>query len=208
MIACQRPEATRVAGYNAWQKLKRQVRKGEKGIRILAPIVRSKKDKDKDLIELRATVTTALDAWLAKTESKRTRVAYRKDVEQFLEFLGINPSHIEYMTQVLPVDVTDWRDSLLRSGGRLDANGLAHPASNATVARKMTAIRSFFSFLQSYGYRGANPAHPHFVSTPKAPDEGQTPAIPLKQMTQLLTCLLYTSPSPRDQRGSRMPSSA
>ena len=25
---------------------------------------------------------------------------------------------------------------------------------------------------------------------------------------QLLICLLYTSPSPRDQRGSRMPSSA
>ena len=25
---------------------------------------------------------------------------------------------------------------------------------------------------------------------------------------QLFTCLLYTSPSPRDQRGSRMPSSA
>ena len=27
-------------------------------------------------------------------------------------------------------------------------------------------------------------------------------------LSQLLTCLLYTSPSPRDQRGSRMPSSA
>ena len=27
-------------------------------------------------------------------------------------------------------------------------------------------------------------------------------------LTQLETCLLYTSPSPRDQRGSRMPSSA
>ena len=26
--------------------------------------------------------------------------------------------------------------------------------------------------------------------------------------TKLVTCLLYTSPSPRDQRGSRMPSSA
>ena len=25
---------------------------------------------------------------------------------------------------------------------------------------------------------------------------------------QIITCLLYTSPSPRDQRGSRMPSSA
>ena len=28
------------------------------------------------------------------------------------------------------------------------------------------------------------------------------------QNTRILTCLLYTSPSPRDQRGSRMPSSA
>ena len=28
------------------------------------------------------------------------------------------------------------------------------------------------------------------------------------KMRQVLTCLLYTSPSPRDQRGSRMPSSA
>ena len=27
-------------------------------------------------------------------------------------------------------------------------------------------------------------------------------------MKYLTTCLLYTSPSPRDQRGSRMPSSA
>ena len=27
-------------------------------------------------------------------------------------------------------------------------------------------------------------------------------------LAQLLACLLYTSPSPRDQRGSRMPSSA
>ena len=30
----------------------------------------------------------------------------------------------------------------------------------------------------------------------------------LKKDVQLSSCLLYTSPSPRDQRGSRMPSSA
>ena len=30
----------------------------------------------------------------------------------------------------------------------------------------------------------------------------------VKTMKQDITCLLYTSPSPRDQRGSRMPSSA
>src|SRR5579884_3276235 len=38
LIAIQRPEATRVAGYHAWQQLNRQVNVGEKGIRILAPV--------------------------------------------------------------------------------------------------------------------------------------------------------------------------
>src|SRR6266478_778078 len=37
LIVSQRPDASRVAGYKAWQKLGRQVRKGEHGIRILAP---------------------------------------------------------------------------------------------------------------------------------------------------------------------------
>lgn len=39
LIMRQCPEATRVAGYNAWRKLDRFVRKGEKGIWILAPMV-------------------------------------------------------------------------------------------------------------------------------------------------------------------------
>ena len=30
----------------------------------------------------------------------------------------------------------------------------------------------------------------------------------ISEIKNLLICLLYTSPSPRDQRGSRMPSSA
>ncbi len=39
LIAAQSHEATRVAGFNAWQKLNRFVRKGEKAIWILAPMV-------------------------------------------------------------------------------------------------------------------------------------------------------------------------
>jgi antirestriction protein ArdC len=38
LIALQRPDATHVAGYKTWQKLHRQVREGESGIAILAPI--------------------------------------------------------------------------------------------------------------------------------------------------------------------------
>jgi antirestriction protein ArdC len=37
LIMLQQPDATRVAGYRAWQSMDRQVRKGERGIRILAP---------------------------------------------------------------------------------------------------------------------------------------------------------------------------
>lgn len=40
LIHCQMPEATRVAGYRAWQALGHQVRRGEHGIAILAPVLR------------------------------------------------------------------------------------------------------------------------------------------------------------------------
>ena len=40
MILSQFQDATRVAGYRAWQDMGRQVRKGEKAITILAPIIR------------------------------------------------------------------------------------------------------------------------------------------------------------------------
>jgi antirestriction protein ArdC len=40
----QRPDATEVAGFRTWQALGRQVRKGERSIRILAPM--SVKDRD------------------------------------------------------------------------------------------------------------------------------------------------------------------
>ncbi|MHB8319306.1 MAG: ArdC-like ssDNA-binding domain-containing protein [Acidimicrobiales bacterium] len=39
LIASQRPAATQVAGFNAWKKLGRSVRKGEKAIFILAPMI-------------------------------------------------------------------------------------------------------------------------------------------------------------------------
>lgn len=42
LIAHQCPHATHVAGYKAWQSLGRQVRKGEKSIRIFKPIIGKK----------------------------------------------------------------------------------------------------------------------------------------------------------------------
>src|ERR1700727_140276 len=45
-IARQKPSSTRVAGLYAWNQLGRKVMKGQKGIRILAPMIGSRKKKD------------------------------------------------------------------------------------------------------------------------------------------------------------------
>jgi len=47
LIWSQRPDATRVAGFHTWKQLGRSVKKGEKAIRILAPITR-KWDEERD----------------------------------------------------------------------------------------------------------------------------------------------------------------
>jgi len=48
LILQQYPTATQVAGYRVWQKLGRQVRKGERGIKILAPIKKKIVEEDED----------------------------------------------------------------------------------------------------------------------------------------------------------------
>ena len=47
-IARQRPDATRVAGLYAWNQLGRKVIKGQKGIRILAPMIGTRKKKESE----------------------------------------------------------------------------------------------------------------------------------------------------------------
>lgn len=48
LIACQKPEATYVAGFHKWLELNRHVRKGEHGLRILAPCVYKRTAEDPD----------------------------------------------------------------------------------------------------------------------------------------------------------------
>lgn len=58
LILSQQPEATHVAGYRTWQKLGRQVRKGEKGIHIFGA---------------RDVVTTQEDERTGEEKEQRTR---------------------------------------------------------------------------------------------------------------------------------------
>ena len=49
LIASQKPNATHVAGFHAWHKLSRFVKKGEKGILIFAPIIRKKAENNDEI---------------------------------------------------------------------------------------------------------------------------------------------------------------
>jgi integrase/recombinase XerD len=46
--------------------------------------------------------------------------------------------------------------------------------TNSSIRRKLTALRSLFSYLQTYGYSGANPAHGKFVAAPAVARDGKT----------------------------------
>ncbi len=70
LIATQCPSATRVAGYGRWLEMKRQVRKGERAIYILAPIIskgKEQKDESGEVRRLRGfRATTVFD--IAQTD--------------------------------------------------------------------------------------------------------------------------------------------
>jgi N-terminal domain of anti-restriction factor ArdC len=54
-IASQKPDATHVAGFHGWLKLRRFVRKGEKGVVILAPMVGRKSADQAEVAETEQT---------------------------------------------------------------------------------------------------------------------------------------------------------
>lgn len=59
LIALQRPDATHVAGFHTWKKLRRSVNKGESGIAILAPIRYTKDATHDEESEARSDLVTA-----------------------------------------------------------------------------------------------------------------------------------------------------
>ena len=124
---------------------------------------------------LRALLTRAVGDWLTKSPSRHTREAYRRDVGQFLQTRGIAPEQLEALVRIRPGDVARWRDELTARG-----------QTNHTVRRKLTALRSLFSYLQVYGYTGANPAHGKFVQAPAVPQDGKTVGLTPKECRALL----------------------
>src|SRR5438132_763529 len=113
--------------------------------------------------DVRVRFTEACTAWLTRSSSTETRAAYTRELRQFLNFVGIPPDHLEQLVTVRPHQVAAWRDHLRERG-----------LSNVAIVRKITVLRSLFSYLQTYGYAGANPAHSDLVTVPPVPRDGKT----------------------------------
>jgi integrase/recombinase XerD len=113
--------------------------------------------------DLREQMTKAVKAWMLRTPSQHTRRAYQSDLDQFLAHVGIEAGAWEQLVCIRPEDVAAWRDTLA-----------ADEQTNSTIRRKLTALRSLFSYLKTYGYTGANPAHSDFVSAPAVSRDGKT----------------------------------
>lgn len=125
--------------------------------------------------QLRALLARAVGDWLTKSPSINTRAAYEGDVAQFLQSRGLDPAALEELVRIRPGDVARWRDELMANG-----------QTNSTIRRKLTAIRSLFSYLQIYGYMGANPAHGKFVAAPAVPRDGKTVGLTPQECRVLL----------------------
>jgi integrase/recombinase XerD len=124
---------------------------------------------------LASQIASACRAWLMKSPSRDTRSNYERDVRQFLAHVGISGYAPEKLVDVRPEHVSGWRDHLQRQG-----------LTNSSIRRKMTAVRSLYSYLQSYGFTGRNPADGKLAQAPAVPRDGKTVGLSPEDCRRLL----------------------
>ena len=77
-----------------------------------------------------------------RSVSEQTRRAYRRVVREFFRF-----TNNRHPAEIMPADVQQWRDQLI-----------LNKKSAATVAFKLSVIRSLFDYLKIAGIVSSNPA--------------------------------------------------
>lgn len=115
-IARQKPDATRVAGLYAWNQLGRRVKRGEKGIQILAPMIGIKRKKDAEaeqditkqntpvLVGFRAVyvfdVSQTDGAELSEHASVKGEVGEHRD--RLIDFINAQGIELEFNEHIAP----------------------------------------------------------------------------------------------------------
>ncbi len=118
LISTQRPAARQVAGFKAWNELGRQVRKGEKGIMIFAPILSEPKATDNgdtqhepQLLGFRPVRVFDID----QTEGESADISSTVNpdladvLKKLMEFAASEGMQIEYSEKIAPAKSTSFR---------------------------------------------------------------------------------------------------
>src|SRR5260370_7502673 len=129
-IARQMPSASRVAGMYAWNQLGRKVKKGQKGIRILAPMLGTKRKKDseaeKDITKKNQPVLVGF------------RAVYVFDV------LQTEGTELPDLKERVKGDVGEYRerliDFILAQGIELEFKESIAPALGVSYGRRITIL--------------------------------------------------------------------
>jgi hypothetical protein len=159
LIASQKPTATHIAGFHAWHKLGRFVKKGEKGILILAPIIRGKAENTSETEADESSTAVAFRAAyvfdISQTDGQELPEIgsvngdpreYRERLAKFVAEQGIA---LEYSQEIGPARGTS-------SGGKITllpgqspaeefatlAHETAHELMHRTERRNTTAKRT------------------------------------------------------------------
>ncbi len=113
------------------------------------------------------------EAFLAKQLSPQTRRAYVADMRHFLDAAGIDDP--EELAHVGPETLIAYRNAMLEAG-----------TAPATIGRRLSTLRSFFSMLVTLGRMEQNPADPKIVRSPRIDREGKTPGIEPHEARRML----------------------
>ena len=115
---------------------------------------------DMRTMTLEKGLATFLDALAGKNRSAATVRAYQTDIQQFISFLHANNVSILTPAAVEKVDVVEYLSSLAKR----ELTGIAR-------ARKMSAIREYFRFLEGIGVITKSPTTG--IETPKRERNGR-----------------------------------
>lgn len=163
LIASQKPNASYVAGFRTWNELGRFVKKGEKGILILAPIIRRKSENEKDTEETSNSIAGFRAAYVFDgKELPQIGIVqgdpreYRERLRRFADGQRIS---IEYSPEIAPARGTSSGGRITLLPGQSEAeefSTLAHELAHLCSAEIYVAQESnglgFCTFFESIGH--------------------------------------------------------
>jgi site-specific recombinase XerD len=128
------------------------------------------------------SVAEIFERWVTRRSSRHTQRAYRQDVMDFVEFLGIRwPDASTRLFTVSVADVLAFRDLMLEE-----------TKAPKTINRRIASLSSFYKYLQGVASEFRlpitipNPAHAQFIPRGSSDPRDETKALSATRARQLM----------------------